>query len=278
MSKIHHYIKLIKESVSLDDLDDSDLMDIFFATFRTWLKEKKPNVNQKLAISFLIRRYSKEFLNDLGVLEPDDDDYEPGYLDRWGIRNYTRKMIEKGVAEMPEFDTPEQTFLQTYGKNLDFILSRVPLPSYAEYEVSEDEPYFLTLNIMVNFPEMLKSSETLRPISAYRNDIENYLKNYLGVEFGEPKYGQLDLDLKDYTFEGFDQWKKTDAKKIRESLKLLDTHHILHSLVVKPGRKLNIQIKFKDNYQGNIYSNRRELKSSLKSVLEQMGYQHFTID
>ena len=248
MNRIHHFIKLIKESIDVEDLTDSDFFDIFVTAFKEWMNQKKPEVNKRLAFSYLLRKYGQEFLLDMNLIdrESDYDDYSSG-IDSWDIKKFGKELVKKGIVEMPEFVASEERFLDLYKKGFDLILSRVPLPSYAKYHFEEKNPFNLFGNINVDVNKMIRSEEKLRPQSSYRSDIEKYLENYLGIEFGESKYGLLNFYFHDIVFDNFEQFKKKELKEIKSELKKIDMFHIVHSLKVEVGRgEITIKITFKN--------------------------------
>ena len=141
---ITNYLKLIREAVDVSEIEDQDLFDVFVSTFRDWLKQNHPNVSQKFAITYLIRKFGAEFVESMNLVEESDDESPREMID-WSLRAfmefYTRRMLEKEIVPLPQYETQEKKFLETYGKRFSDIMKYFKLPSYAKLEFEEPEPY-----------------------------------------------------------------------------------------------------------------------------------------
>ena len=93
--------------------------------------------------------------------------------------------------------------------------------------------------------------------------------NFLGVEIGNPTYGQLSLKLKkDYV--GIDEWiKKTLNKEIKKKFRELPNSRILHAIKFETksyelGGELKLSFKS--------WSGRNDFIKNAKELLQSMGY------
>jgi hypothetical protein len=99
----------------------------------------------------------------------------------------------------------------------------------------------------------------------------------MGVEFGNPSYGKVDIGLDTVSFKGQEEWVKNILnKKIKKDIKQLPNANILHSIrfSVTPNSGVSdLKLIFKDSYfSRGSWETKRNFKTSVESYLENNGY------
>jgi len=215
MSLLKSNIRLLIETVSLEDLDYDDIHDIINVFFRSWLQEKKPEINQKrFAITYLQRRYFNEFLKDIGLLDSgDQDEYD------FDKKDILRHLLSLGRIELPLYHEHETKFLETYRKNFEFLVKRLDLPKFVKLEFTEPKPFELECSVEVDFESWIKSNETFPTRFSLDRDIERLLQNYMGIEVGESRFGGIQISVQEYDYVGYNDWVKNIFPKIKKEIK-----------------------------------------------------------
>lgn len=270
MKRLIENIRLLTESVSLNDLDFEDIKDIFNIFFRTWLQERKPEINQnRFAISYLLRRYFKEFAEEFGLKgrelgeEVDLTEWNGEYMD------VISQLYEKGKVVLPSYFEHDEKFLESYKKKFDFLMKRIDIPNYLTIEFHEPKPYILVGDMKVDFEEFLKSDIPLHGRWTYEVKVENLLKNYLGLEVGDSKFGDVELEMQKPEFFGYETWLKTKFSEIKKQIKkIVSSENIIRSIRgTVENEKFNIKVIFSN--WGYLNSND---KSKIREIWKDFGY------
>lgn len=280
-------IRTIVEQVNLDDYDDSDFVDVFIITFRKWLSEQIGDDIKKYPMSLLVKKFGKKFIKDYiydGEEVRDielDDDYALS-LSAWDFINYGKKIVEKNKYQLPSL-YKEEKFTEKYAKSLERIVENIGLPPYATIEFNEDQPYRVSFTVIIDFPQMLKDSEKLESGKYdWQRSLEHYIKNFLGVDFGNPSHGELNLSFRDTEYKGAQDWiKNVLNKSLKKEIKNLpDVADNVSRMGFELGENKGVlKLYFKDRYSWTGKSSRYQIKDSVKKFLSNKGYgPNLTVD
>lgn len=275
-SEVVQMIKTILEQVSLLDYTHEDFIDTFFLTFRKWLSEKKGDEVLKYPISFLLKKYLREFVTDLKIdvsdLINDDDSWAWFHTNSHNLMRIGKKIIEQKIYQIPS-QYKQESFLQRYQKALDLFIKNSNIPSYVQLEIEEPEPYKVRAKLNVDFDSMMNSSEQLkiRP-SELENKLEEFFQTYLGLELGSRAHGFLDFELeREFNFKGVDLWVKNVLnKKIKKDLK-----ELLPKGIIKGFRfqKEGLHYYLRPIYsQFLMWNKKQEIKKIIMDYLESEGH------
>jgi len=248
--------------------EDEDYVHIFLNTFAKWMSEKYPNTFESKPLSFLLKTYKGEFRRDLGLGSNDYNTY--------GIRDMGllgKDILMKGISKYASL-RPKTKFLEKFGKKIDYFINGLKLPSYLKLNFVEELPYTIRLTIDLDFEKKLKTPEHERTSSVMiTNNIERFIREYLGIEMGNPEHGDLEFtgDL-GFKVNGFDEWIKTDYKKFRKEIKSLPKANSLQRVNLKLDQNdgtARMDLYFKDF---SAYQNQKDYTQSVKDYAEQKGY------
>jgi hypothetical protein len=268
MSIFKKNINLLIESLSLDDLDSEDIKDVLNVFFRNWLEEKKPEINQKrFAITYLWKRYYKEFIKDIDFSidsDEDEDDYEYNYRKM----DILKHLLDRQSLEIPTYHEHESLFLDVYRKNFEFLIKRLNLPDYIKLEFREDKPYQIFCNVIVDFVSMIKSDVRIPSEYNLQEDLNKLLKNYMGLPIGEAKFGNVEITVEDFVFSGYGDWIKKDFPLIKKNIKktLGDRVRAIRGSI---NSKRNFWISLSMFNHGYLHS---EDRKKIRIVWENSGY------
>jgi hypothetical protein len=136
----------------------------------------------------------------------------------------------------------------------------------------ENTPNVVDVKIRVDFVKMLYSKD-YKSLSKYNivDKLRKYLSNFLGVEFGNPAYGELSLDSGSLVYVGADEWVKNVLNKtIKKEIKKLPYASGIHAIKFEiNGGHVNLKVIFKDTAG---YGKRTELLQNIKKYIESLGY------
>lgn len=227
-SELVDLCSLIIESVK--GYNDSDIYEAFFYLFKKWLDKTVGDEYKRYPMSYLLNKYAKEFEKYYGYKRENED--EDSYYDEdedysyatWEIGEFMDYMIESGKFKFKGM-FPEVKFTEKYAKKLPLILSQLKLPDYMTLEIIEEEPYNIELKFIIDFVKLITSEGEYEPLSLsdIKNRLKIYLNRFLGVEFGEPFHGKLNVGINTQPeYLGFENWKKNVFnKKIKKDLKAI---------------------------------------------------------
>lgn len=275
-------VSLIKSIMEQDtkfdfsDIDDLDYYDALFFMFRNWVQQNLSDSEKDAPVSYLLDKFGKRFVLELmGDGEfPVDDNFE---INRWNIPRVVQGMVKKGKYKFPT-KRKQEKFTEKFKKHIDYFINELNLPSWAKINLIENVPYKVDFELELDFPEMIKSEgdESISPYNLERK-FKNYVEGYLGVEFGNPNYGHLDLDKKNTKFSGLESWVKNVLnKEIKAKIRALPYGRNVHSMKFEPreGRS-DLKIIFKSSAGWN---GKHEFKKEVLKLLNDMGYKKIGID
>jgi hypothetical protein len=267
-SEMIKFVSMIVEQVNLSGYDEEDFVEVFVNLFRPWIKSKHGNEVSKYPMSYLAKKYFEEFTTDYNIES-----------DRYGttikkIISAGREIVRKGVYQLPSLNTNTK-FTERFKKPLLFLVDNLKLPDFINLKFDEEMPNKVRGEVIVDFPKLIKSSNS--PTSAYHisKKLQKQFEDYLGVEFGSPVHGKLDFYLNTTpSYIGLDEWiKKEFNKNIKKQIKelplaernisslkfILNTNHF----------KGEIKIGWKRDAR---YGDHHKIKDEVRNILKSMGY------
>jgi hypothetical protein len=266
-SELIKVINRIVESYSDDVYNDEDYVEVFFHYFRPWVKKNHGDEIGEYPLSYLVKKYVAEFATDNGM-RPDNVIF--GYRNNiTNAANIGKKLVQQGKHKLPSLRSQEK-FTEKYKKPLEFFVSELNLPDFIKFELIEENPYNILVIFDVNWEGLIKyqGTEKVKP-DAILKELTQRISDFLGIEIGNPTYGQLSLKLKkDYV--GIDEWiKKTLNKEIKKKFRELPNSRILHAIKFETksyelGGDLKLSFK---NWNG-----RNDFIKNAKELLQSMGY------
>ena len=269
--KLEMIVSTIMEQVeNLDYYQDEDFYDTFFLVFRQWISEKIGDEYKKYPMSLLLKRYGKDFESEMGI--NDYKDYtDDRSFDRWRIKNVAKNLIKSGKYKLPSLHK-EEKFTEKYKNAIPHVIEQMELPDYVTLEFVENTPNVVDVKIGVDFVKMLYSKD-YKPLYKHNivDKLKSYLSNFMGVEFGNPAYGELSLDSGILVYVGADEWVKNVLNKtIKKEIKKLPYASGIHAIKFEIyGGHANLKVIFKDSAR---YGKRTELLQNIKNYIESLGY------
>lgn len=266
-SELIKVINRIVESYNDDTYDDEDYVEVFFHYFRPWVRKNHGDEIGEYPLSYLVKKHVAEFAVDNGM-NPDNVIFS--YRNNiTNAINIGRSLVSQGKHKLPSLRSQEK-FTEKYKKPLEFFISELNLPDFIKFELVEETPYKILAQFDVDWEGLIKyqGTEKVKP-DAIVKELTQRITDFLGVEIGNPTYGQLSLKLKkDYV--GIDEWvKKTLNKEIKKKFRELPNSRILHAIKFETksyelGGELKLSFK---NWTG-----RNDFIKNAKELLQSMGY------
>ena len=266
-------ISLVKRIVENIEYNDLDYANAFFQIFMDWIRKNTPEKFWSYPVGFLIRKYSYPFIKDVT-----GDDFYPRtgggkdyVIARYDIDRIVKSAIKKGHYTFPSLYS-EEKFIDKYKKIIPTVIENLELPEYSTIRFEEKEPNFVKVFIDVLYSNMLLSDK-VKSINRtnIERDIKNFLENFVGVEFGNPAYGEVDLTVADPTLYGIDEWiKEVLNKKIKKHIRTFPEAKILKSIRFEPlSNGGTMKLSFA-NYPS--YVSRNALRDRIKEYLKELGF------
>lgn len=262
-------MNLVLENFDFSRISNDDLVEVFHQSFRSWVRQNLGEEIAEYPMSYLINKYSDDYLRGMGIYE----EYVSGFGDFFRPHNVGKLLIKKGLHKFRTL-RPEKKFTEKLARPLASFIKDLKLPDYIKVVFEEETPNEIDLKIVVqNYDEALKGKEKIS-LTMIQTKIKNFFKNFLGVEFGNPIYGEVSLDtFNDAPILDLDEWtKKVLNGKIKKAIKLVDEEKIIHRVSFKPsglGGKLILFFK-KDKYTP--YVKERAIRESIQKMITEMGY------
>jgi hypothetical protein len=266
-SELIKVINRIVESYRDDVYDDEDYVEVFFKYFRPWVKKNHGDEIGEYPLSYLVKKYIGEFALDNGI-NPDNTIFS--YRNNiTNAANIGKNLVKQGKHKLPSLRSQEK-FTEKYKKPLEFFVSELNLPDYINFGFIEETPYNIWVRFDINWEGLIKhqGTEKIKP-DAVVKELTQRISDFLGIEIGNPTYGQLSLKLKkDYV--GIDEWiKKTLNKEIKKKFRELPNSRILHAIKFETksyelGGELKLSFKS--------WNGRNDFIKNAKELLQSMGY------
>ena len=266
--KLGEIISQIMEQVKLEDYEEEDFIEGFLITFRQWITEKLGDESKKYPLSYLLRKYGSDFEKDMGI-----ETYESSTsFSHYRLLNSGKRLAEKEKYSLPSMNAGIK-FTEKYSKLLSLFIERIELPNYVSISLDERVPNKVEVRFDVDFPKMIMSQE-YKALSSGNllYSLKKYLENFGGVEFGNPNYGQVQMNGKKLNYVGLDEWVKNVLnKKLMKEIKLLSQYSkYIHSIRFDvDGGRADMKIIFKDDFRWNL---RKEVVVGIREYLTNLGY------
>jgi hypothetical protein len=269
--KLEKIISTIIEQVqNLDDYAEEDFIEAFLVTFRQWVTEKLGDESKKYPLSYLLRKYGNEFEKSMDFSTGYDREYSG--LDKYRMVSAAKNIVRKGKFYFPSL-SPTTKFTEKYKKLLSHFFEGINMPDYVSLDIQENEPNKVYLKFSADFQKMITDQESGRSINpdTILFKLKDFLKNYGGVEFGNPIYGEVQMRASKLEYIGLDEWvKKVLNKKLKKEIKVLPHGNWIHSIRFEPyAGSAEMKIIFKDDFRYNL---RNKVLSDIKEYLTSQGY------
>lgn len=266
-------ISLVKRIVENIEYDELDYANAFFQIFMDWIRKNTPEKFWSYPVGFLIRKYSYPFIKDV----TGDDFYsrtgvnKDYVIGRYDIERIVKSAIRKGHYTLPSLYS-EEKFIDKYKKIIPTVIENLELPEYVTVRFEENEPNFVKVFIDVLYSNMLLS-ENVKSINSnsIERKIKNFLENFVGVEFGNPAYGEISLTVTPLNLYGIDEWiKDVLNKKIKKHIRTFPEAKILKSIRFEPLSDGGTMKLIFANYPS--YSSRSALRDKVRGYFKELGY------
>jgi hypothetical protein len=270
-SELISVIKNIVEQAKLE-YDELDYMAAFVQIYMDWIRKNTPEKFWSYPFGFLIKKYSKPFLIDMtGADYRNMDDYNDYEISKWDIDRIVKTIVSRGGYKLPTLYS-EEKFTEKYSRILPEIIEQLELPEYASVRFVEDDPKFVKVFVDVPFATMLLSPNA-KHINTHNLErkIHDFVKNYLGLEIGNPAHGELKLDVKEPKLVGLESWVKDVLNKvIKKEIRSFPESRDLKSIRFEPNTNgAEMKFVFK-NYPS--YQSRSALRDKVKSYFSKLGF------
>lgn len=265
---IKRIVTRVSEQVDVSEYEESDFIEVFVKYFRPWIKKFHGDEVSEYPMSHLVKKYTADFIKDHGI--EIRDRYYSNDLKK--LVDIGKSLVVKGTHNLPSLKK-EGRFLEKYEKGLNMLVNHLDLPSFMKIKFREDKPYNVGVWIEANFDEMLKYEGEVLDNSKYMESLKNYISSFLGVEYGSPVHGNLQLHTHGPTLEGEEEWvKNVFNKKIKTGIRNLpNAKGKIHSTKLNINRsnfRVNVQLTFR---QGN-WRVESDINQGTKQILLSMGY------
>ncbi len=109
-----HDLKKVIKVILEQRLEEEDYVHVFLNSFSKWMSEKYPKTFETKPLSYLVKKYTKEFANDLGLGDQGERDYFNGLR---LIGKLGREIINKGLYKYASL-RPETKFTDKFQKKI----------------------------------------------------------------------------------------------------------------------------------------------------------------
>lgn len=267
------------ENIDLKDYDESDFHEVFFLHFRPWVLKNYGEEISKYPMSYLMSKYGLRFAAEIDpqtwgrrLVDVDDDDHEwSRAIRRYDISNIGQAIVKKKLHKLPGLYSKKK-FTERYAKILPDVFKRLEIPDYLTYEVRETTPNKVRIVLKSDFGQRVKSKIRQPRPHDLTSKFKKFFRDFIGVKFGNPAYGEVDLEFRGIDTIGAEEWKKNILQKeIRPKIKLLDKNKFLHSirLTISDQSEPELRMSFKDNAPWNY---RNTLRTEVKNLMSELGY------
>ena len=266
-SELVKVVNRIVEAYSDDTYDDEDYVEVFLHYFRPWIRANHGDEIGEYPLSYLSKKYMAEFAKDNGML-PENVIY--GYKGNLGnASNIGKNLVKQGKHKMPSLRSQEK-FTEKFKRPLEFFVNELNLPEFMELSFTENTPYKVYVTLKIDWEGLIKyqGTETFKS-DKIKKELEQRIKDFLGVEIGNPTHGQLNFNF-DKIYVGIDEWvKKGLNKELKKKIRELPSSRILHAIKFETmSNTLGGELKFSfKNWNG-----RNDFMKDVKELLQSMGY------
>lgn len=257
----------IVESYTDDTYNDEDYVEVFLQYFRPWIKANHGDEIGEYPLSYLTKKYMSEFAEDNGLV-PDSVIY--GYKGTLGnAANIGKNLVKQGKHKMPSL-RPQEKFTEKFKKGLEFFVNELNLPEFMELIFVEKTPYKVFVTLKVGWEGLIKyQGEKIFKPEDIKVGLQKRIKDFLGVEIGNPTHGQLEFNFNREYIDVDDWVKKSLNKEIKKKIRELPSARVLHAIKFETmNHNLGGELKFSfKNWNG-----RNNFMKEVKELLQSMGY------
>jgi hypothetical protein len=253
--------------IDLSLLTNDDYQDYWNQFLRFYADETGRNLSKKLPISYLEKVLRDE------IIEKYELDV-PSYSSRKYV-DIAKQLIQKGAIEFETF-RPEQKFTEKYANPLSKIISRIKINPKYKITVDEDSPNEVYVRVYIDTEDWLKlSNEDKREANNFQTELKTNIKKFLGVEFGSPAHGKIDMRGYGTIVMNSDEWiKNVMNKKIKKEIKESIFSDYIQRISIKfNNNKLQISIISPRHRRMNRYWDiRTQFEKFMNDLFEKYGY------
>jgi len=248
-------------------LSNEDFVDYWSQFVRFYAKETGRDYSSKVPISFLTQKLIKEIIDryELSVKSTN--------ITTTSIRLMVRELIDKGAIEI-ESVRPKEKFTEKFKNPIQRLTSQLNLNPNFTLEFIEESPNEIYVNISIDVEDWFKTSVQDKDIalSTYGKVLRLFEK-FLGIELGNPIYGQIRFINGGVDIKRADEWvKKIFVKQIKPKIKNSEYGGMIQRMQVEFGRtSFEIQIVSPRHQRRSNYNN-SGLESIIKNIFSEMGY------
>jgi hypothetical protein len=275
-------VNTILEQVEMDlsQYDENDFTDAFVFLFRNWIVNKMGDESKKYPFSFLLKKYGQKFLD-----ESFGDRYSKYFSDRdvdfsrYMIPRIGKYFIQSGIHSLPSL-RGEEKFTEKYARHIPRLIKLLEIPSWVKIEIKEDKPNEVVVNLIVDYPSYLKNDPSSLNLDQYRlqKKLQTILEDYLGVDFGNPVHGELNLSLRIMS-ENTESWiKNVLNKEIKKHIKSMPDGNNVHSIRFEPKTTGNsdMRIVYKENSHRHMHQ--YDFRNKVRDYLKGLGYNKINVE
>lgn len=265
----NQYSKIISENINLSDYYMEDFVEVFYEKFRPWIKINHGDEVGKYPMSFLIKKYIKDFAKSVKYKDTIFDNFSPlNLMERIGkhivLQGYVLPTLNKGYK-----------FTEKYKLGIEKLINNLDLPSFATITLEEKKPFDVNCLMDIDFFKYITSDlnpTSYKKLVDSREKLVDYFEKFMGVSFGDSIHGDLEIDYNDSpNMIGEEEWVKNILnKKIKQEIKLLPKSGNLFSVKYSRNRFTPmIKLTFRRNTR---WTDESEFAKNVRKYLSENGY------
>ena len=269
---IRRIVSLVLEQDEDDSMgyDSFDYIDAFLRSFKSWLSLTKKVKEVDFPMSYLLQKYSREFVlaNNLVSQDDIDEDYS---VDRWEMERFGKEIIKKKILRYPSL-REQGRFLDKFRKAIQRFITSQNYPTYVNVNLEENRPYQIETNYEIDLVPYLISDDKQKFYKHNLNtNLVDFIKNYLGMEITSPQYGGVEVEHPNIILKGKDEFiKNVINKEIKKKIREISNNTIQRmNLEFESGPKVNLKLVFK---YGPTWERRRQIVDEANQILKDMGF------
>jgi hypothetical protein len=251
----------------ISQLTQNDLEDYWYQFLRFYAKETGKNFSSKAPISYLDKVLRDEIVEKYNLVVEK-------YTSR-PISSLVKQLINKGAIEFETF-RPEEKFTEKYANPLSKIISRIKINPKYKITIGEEKPNEVYVRVNIDVDDWLKlSNEEKRQANEFQANLRINIQKFLGVEFGSPAHGKLNMNGYGTNVMNGDEWiTNVMNKKIKKEIKESIFNEYIQRMSIKiTNDKLKISIISPRNRRMNRYWEvRTQFEKFMKDLFEKYGY------